>query len=259
MNKLLYYLFCLIVLNLINQSSQAQIFLCPNDTICLTIGSFYGNIQWQESADNISWSDISGAISDTSCIIAADSTYYRAVVTSGSCDPYYSDTSFIVLSHLEADAGMDSLTCGDSILLGGNPTAFNGIPPYTYSWTPTNDLSDSSSANPMASVSSTTYFLEVTDSLGCKAFDTISIGPTPTVTNPSSMPINWYTSTYQYGYEFNMLATKTVVAIEYVYTNLSGVSGYVRIWTSGGNLVSSTAITTTGTSNWEHIPISPVT
>ena len=94
--KFMRYTLAIAVIYMIASVSSAQTQVCPGDTVCLTIGSFYGNIQWQESADNISWSDISGANSDTSCVVVSDTTYYRAVVTDNSCDPYYSDTSLIL-------------------------------------------------------------------------------------------------------------------------------------------------------------------
>ncbi|MEZ4687519.1 MAG: T9SS type A sorting domain-containing protein [Bacteroidia bacterium] len=47
-----------------------------------------------------------------------------------------------------------------------------GLPPLTYSWTPAGSLSDSSDVNALASpVVNTTYYLTVTDSIGCQAQD----------------------------------------------------------------------------------------
>ena len=47
-----------------------------------------------------------------------------------------------------------------------------GLPPLTYSWTPGNSLSDSTDVNAFASpVVSTTYYLTVTDSIGCQVQD----------------------------------------------------------------------------------------
>ena len=76
-----------------------------------------------------------------------------------------------------ANAGIDVGIClGDSVQLGSFPAAAGGIPPYTYSWTPSIGLNDSSVSNPIASPSSTiTYYQTITDNLGSVAFDTIVI------------------------------------------------------------------------------------
>ncbi len=59
-------------------------------------------------------------------------------------------------AQLAVDAGRDQKICYDStirnyptVTLGGNPTAVNGTPPYTYEWTPGSLLSDSTIANPI--------------------------------------------------------------------------------------------------------------
>lgn len=65
-----------------------------------------------------------------------------------------------------ADAGPDKLICqGQSVQIGGNPTAKGGQPPYTYSWLPTAGLDNPSASNPKATpTSTTTYTVTVTDS-----------------------------------------------------------------------------------------------
>ncbi|MCI0555705.1 MAG: FG-GAP-like repeat-containing protein, partial [Anaerolineae bacterium] len=83
-----------------------------------------------------------------------------------------------------ADAGADRNICaGDSVIIGGNPTATGGNPPYDYSWTPTVGLSNPFIANPKAAPNSTTeYAVEMTDAVGNKATDlvivTVNLPPT---------------------------------------------------------------------------------
>ncbi|MCK6560016.1 T9SS type A sorting domain-containing protein [bacterium] len=71
----------------------------------------------------------------------------------------------VVLPALVANAGADGQICdGQSILIGGNPAASGGTPPYAYSWTPATGLDDATAANPIASPTvTTTYKLTVTD------------------------------------------------------------------------------------------------
>lgn len=92
-----------------------------------------------------------------------------------------------------ADAGINQHRCSvdSTIQLGGNQTATGGTPPYTFEWTitpiPFNSqsmpflyashiLNDTSIANPTLIYNdvgdSVTFFLKITDNLGCQSFDT---------------------------------------------------------------------------------------
>jgi hypothetical protein len=83
----------------------------------------------------------------------------------------------ILKNGLIAEAGLSTKICsGQSVTLGGNPTATNGTPPYTYKWTPTAGLDDPAAANPIAKpTTTTTYVVEVTDAQGRKATDQVTI------------------------------------------------------------------------------------
>ncbi|HXB10556.1 MAG TPA: gliding motility-associated C-terminal domain-containing protein [Bacteroidia bacterium] len=62
------------------------------------------------------------------------------------------------------------------VLLGGFPTASGGAAPYTYSWSPGKNMNDSTLANPVAKVCTTTTFtLMVTDANGVRYFDSVKI------------------------------------------------------------------------------------
>ncbi len=79
---------------------------------------------------------------------------------------------------LVADAGTDKGIClGQSVTLGGNPTASGGSGSYTYSWAPTTGLLDpATNANPRAHpLNTTTYTTTVTDANGRQATDQVTI------------------------------------------------------------------------------------
>lgn len=82
---------------------------------------------------------------------------------------------------LIAEAGSDtSIIEGDSLTLGGTPTANGGTPGYVYYWTPSIGLDDNTLANPIATMdSTTTYTVTVTDSNGCSSSDNITINVNP--------------------------------------------------------------------------------
>jgi len=105
-------------------------------------------------------------------------------------------SSFHITAQCIANAGEDIHRCSpDSVMVfGGDPSANNGVPPYIYEWwiepIPTgsevvpfiyasNMLNDTSIANPSFIYtgsflgSSMTFFLRITDGLGCQGIDTI--------------------------------------------------------------------------------------
>ncbi len=97
--------------------------------------------------------------------------------------------SFTTLSEGQAlpvaDAGSDAEVCaGESVQLGGNPTATDGTEPYTYAWSPTEGLDDATLANPTATpMATTTYTLRVTDANNNtdESQVTITVNALPTV------------------------------------------------------------------------------
>ena len=89
----------------------------------------------------------------------------------------YQSHAVTVYQNPTADAGDDkSISVGDSVEIGGSPTASGGTPPYTYSWTPTTDLNATTIANPTASpTSTTTYTVTVTDANLCVDSDSMTV------------------------------------------------------------------------------------
>lgn len=102
--------------------------------------------------------------------------FFVWTITNGTC--ISSDTVTVLVNALPvADAGNNVFVApGIPVIIGGSPTATGGTPPYTYLWTPSGTLNDSSLANPTATDSATTtYYLLVTDSFGCTSVDSITI------------------------------------------------------------------------------------
>lgn len=68
------------------------------DTVIIRLKSYVGDIQWQKTLElngKDNWENIPDANADTLVFIADTTTYFRAQVIAGHCDPYYSDTTFI--------------------------------------------------------------------------------------------------------------------------------------------------------------------
>jgi len=110
----------------------------------------------------------------------------------------------LINAQLTVDVGNDTIYCGDSLQIGGAPTATGGTPPYTYLWeTAYTDISGSFSAStflddstianpsllPLAFGKPLTFKLTVTDDLNNVAVDSskVTMGPPVAVlliTNP---------------------------------------------------------------------------
>lgn len=83
----------------------------------------------------------------------------------------------VVFGQPIADAGPDLKLClGDSIQIGGDPSARSGDGNYTYSWEPAALVSDPTIANPFAFPNQPLSFtLTITDGTGCEDVDIVVI------------------------------------------------------------------------------------
>ncbi|CAM3380310.1 hypothetical protein FLCH110379_00150 [Flavobacterium chungbukense] len=81
------------------QSLKAQT-IYKGDNIELSLAAGYrGNIQWQESGDGISWSNIAGGTVNNLIVSPLLNTQYRAVVTEMACDPIYTTVRSVLVSN----------------------------------------------------------------------------------------------------------------------------------------------------------------
>jgi hypothetical protein len=96
-----------------------------------------------------------------------------------------------------AHAGGNQTYClpvGSTITLGGSPTATGGSGSFTYSWSPSTNLSSTTVANPTitsAVAGTTTYKVSITDNVsGCTSVDsmvlTINSNATVTIASPDT-------------------------------------------------------------------------
>jgi len=107
------------------------------------------------------------------------------------------EISFKSLCNVQACAGQNQEICfGDTVVLGeiANQSAIQGFKPYRYRWYPEEGLNSPLVPNPLASPSKTTnYHLEVTDSLGCVAFDSVTVivhyKPLAKITTDKPIPV----------------------------------------------------------------------
>lgn len=82
-------------------------------------------------------------------------------------------------SELIADAGIDVVSGEQGVVLGGTPAAIGGIEPYYFEWIPDTDLDDATISNPILNGDGDYEFaLNVTDTRGCTATDSLSVSIT---------------------------------------------------------------------------------
>lgn len=133
--------------------------------------------QLQASGGSIyTWSPIAGLsdpnLPDPVASPISTTTYLVTGVDANGCAGVDSVT-VTVNDDVPVDAGTDRTIClGDSVLLGGSPTSVSGT---SFNWSPATGLSDSTSANPIASPSiTTTYILTVTNDT-CTNVDSVLV------------------------------------------------------------------------------------
>ena len=174
-------------------SGFTQTIICSGGQACLTLNGVRGTVQWQKSSDQVNWLIMSGATNDTFCFSAFGSDWYRAEISEGTCESFYSTSIQVILTASpSADAGQDVAFCvGGNAILGGSPTASGGTSPYTYFWSTSNGLSSGTVSNPTTTATVTTnYVLTVTDSNGCIATDTVNVAVTPSPTADAGLTVS---------------------------------------------------------------------
>jgi gliding motility-associated-like protein len=124
------------------------------------------------------WYNLGGAVigndSTLTVVVPPDTTYYVVGVVSNGCS--VTDTGIVAPGQIpDVDAGIgETIVIGESVTLGGNPTTTWGG--SSFIWTPDENLSSNTVANPVASPTETTLFtVSVTNIVGCTNTDTILI------------------------------------------------------------------------------------
>lgn len=146
---------------------------------------------WQSSTDGIAFSDITGATAkDYDPPIVTITTYFRRIVASGICNiPQNSNVIKITVDAMPAITLQPEVT----ICQGANTTlnATGGNNSFTYQWSPAAGLSNTNSANPMASPTITTlYTLTVSNGVCSTTITTtVNVIPPPTVNAGSDKEI----------------------------------------------------------------------
>ena len=148
--------------------------ICQDQEV--TLGGVYESpadlsFEWSPAA-TLSAIDVAQPVASPS----EPTTYYLEVTNTEGCNEQ--DTVYIEVNpEIVVDAGGDLAVClGDSVALGGLPTASGSAFPYTYLWTPAQNLLAVDVANPIAvPVSSGEYVVQVRSGDCLVELDTVQI------------------------------------------------------------------------------------
>jgi len=142
--------------------------ICTGSSATITLTGSTGDIQWQNSADGIIWTDITGAnsaIYDTENL--TETTYYKAILTLGQCD---ANSNRIIITTVENPIADFSYTANNQEITFTNTSS----EATSYNW----DFGDGNSSteeNPVYTYSaSDTYTIILTASNGICSDDNYS-------------------------------------------------------------------------------------
>ncbi len=94
--------------------------VCGTEPITLQVENYQnGTIEWQESIDMITWVLMPEATGTSYQFTPTQEKYYRAVVKTSTCEPLYSEISFVQLPPV-ANAGSDRVVGDTEVILLGN-------------------------------------------------------------------------------------------------------------------------------------------
>ena len=159
--------------------------------------------QWQSSADNVSFANISGATDDFYFPLTSSpgTTYYRVIVTpnSGGCGSLISAVATVeIVDDPVITVPPTNITECLGVEQSLNVTATGGAPPLTYQWQSSTDnvtfnnvLGATASAySPPANLVGTTYYKVIVGSNGNGCGTATSSSVTVTVTNPPTASLS---------------------------------------------------------------------
>jgi gliding motility-associated-like protein len=219
-----------------------------------------GTIQWQSSIDGSAFNDISGQVASTLTTgTLTQTTYYRAVVTSGSCSSIASETATITVSPtsiagtISGTTTVCSGTSGKVISLTGNTGTIqwqSSIDGLTFN----NIAGEVASTLTTGTISQTTYYRAVVTSGSCSSIPsgtaTLTFVPASnagtingggvsvcsSVSNSTTLTLNGYVGAIQWQSSSDNITFVNITSAttaNYIATNLTTTSYYRAIVTSG--------------------------
>jgi Concanavalin A-like lectin/glucanases superfamily/Secretion system C-terminal sorting domain/Bacterial Ig-like domain (group 2)/PKD-like domain/Ig-like domain CHU_C associated len=245
--------------------------ICSGSTATVSLSGNTGTIQWQSSANGTTWANITGATAASYTSPAlTQTTYYRAVVTSGVCSSVNSGTVTITVNPIATvNAVANQAVCNNSSTTAINFTTTNTGGTTTYAWTNSNTaigLAASGTGNiaaftavnaGAATVSSTitvtpTFSNAGVSCVGTPSTFTITVNPIPTMAALQNQVVCDGSPTTAVGFS----STTAGGTLTYNWINNTPSIGLAA--TGSGNIASFTAVNTTPNPIAAIITVTPV-
>ena len=162
--------------------------ICIGDSATISISGSEVGVTYQlrddsdSSAIGLPISGTGGVISFSTGPLASTASFnvLASEITLPTCQTGLGPITIVVEAPPTINAGPNTVLCsGDTIPLGGSPTATGGSGVYTYSWSPATSLSNPSDANPLAFPTIDTWYFLSVQSGSCTVFDSVEITASP--------------------------------------------------------------------------------
>jgi hypothetical protein len=160
-------------------ASASSSSLCSGTTTILSLSGSTGNIQWEQSSDNTTWSNVSGGSGATSTSYTtpaiSSNVYYRAKVTNSPCSgTVYSNSVLIsVVTCVSMSNGTTTACTGNFFDDGGASSNYTASKDFTRTFTPSSGYSVTMTFNSFN-----------VESHGSCAYDYLSIYDGPNTSSP---------------------------------------------------------------------------
>jgi hypothetical protein len=217
--------------------------LCQSGTSVMTLnpstGYGAGTLEWQSSANTISWSTISGAtgVSYTTPTLTG-TTYYRVLIRNSSGSLCVIPLTTIVVNNPQITGTTPASRCGTgTVPLGATANGSNIVRWFAASTGGTSLGTGNTFTTPSISIT-TTYYAE--PSIPGNAYP--SVGPA----SPTAEGGTIGTSANSYGFYFTTLKPTTIYSVD-IFPVASGQSGVLRVISgtgTGGTVLTSISFTT---------------
>jgi len=172
--------------SVISQNDSIINILCKNTSS----GSIIVRTSGGTSPYTYTWSSNAGSQTTATATGLSAGSYTVTITDAHGCSIDSTLTVGTSNRSIYANAGsFQAIAKGQSVTLGGSPT---GPSLSSYMWTPDLELNNDTIANPIASPTVTTqYTVTVSDAIGCKATDTVTVYLYPPLVVPNFLTPNY--------------------------------------------------------------------
>ncbi|MCK4664250.1 MAG: T9SS type A sorting domain-containing protein, partial [Bacteroidales bacterium] len=162
--------------------------ICSGSSLTIVLSDYSGSIQWQQSTDNLTWSDITDENSASLTLSSlTEDTYFRALLSKTGCDDTYSTGVGITVNSPPVGG---TATADNTIICSGSSLTivlsdYSGSIQWqqsTDSLTWSNIIGENSASLTLSSLTEDTYFRAILSETGCD--DAYSTGVGITINSP---------------------------------------------------------------------------